>query len=77
LSSEEKSGWVTVTEPLFTKDGSKMAVIHPQRQDGEAGDYRHLTLVDLASPTSRPIALTKGKFVVTEILSWDEENHFM
>ncbi|KAL1124200.1 hypothetical protein AAG570_001970, partial [Ranatra chinensis] len=74
LSPEEKSGWVVFEEPLFSADGSQMVVIQPHDQGGNAGAYQHVTLVDLTGSTAlKPVPLTEGKFVVTELIAWDQE----
>lgn len=75
LSYIESNGWVEQFEPpLFSKDGTAFLLILPQSQ-GDKGGWRHLVLV-LNATTSSPatIALTSGTFVVTDIVSWDEEN---
>lgn len=58
------------TPPLFNRDGTKMLLILSHEQ-GNAGGYRHVTMIE-RKPNSRLMPLSKGKFVVTEILSWDE-----
>lgn len=64
------TGWIELmTPPLRNKDGSKVAIIASQPQEG--GDtFKHVTLVSTTA-TDTFEALTKGKFVVTEILKWD------
>lgn len=58
--------------PLANKDGSKVAVIASQPQEG--GDtFKHLTLISTTAPNAPLEALTRGKFVVTEVLKWDAE----
>jgi Dipeptidyl peptidase IV (DPP IV) N-terminal region len=46
-----------------------MLIISPQDQ-GSAGKFRHLTLVTRSAKAT--VALTKGEFVVTSIVAWDE-----
>lgn len=64
------------TAPLFNKEGSKMLLIMSQEQASNAGGYRHITMIE-RKPNGKVVALTKGKFVVTEILSWDESKDLM
>lgn len=60
-----------MTAPLKNKDGSKVAIIASQPQEG--GDsFKHVSLISTTTPNTI-VALTKGKFVVTEILKWDAE----
>lgn len=69
LETREERGWVDLfVAPLFASGGSKLALILPQTQ-GSAGDFRHVTMID---KSGLPTALTSGKFVVTELLAWDE-----
>lgn len=72
-SIKSSTGWVELmTPPLPNADGSKVAIIASQPQDG--GDsFKHLTLLTTTASDSFE-ALTKGKFVVTEILKWDKAN---
>ena len=61
---------------MFSGDGSKMLLILSQDQGNDAGGYRHIVqLVNQKDAT--PQAITKGKFVVTEILGWDETRNLM
>lgn len=72
-SIKSTTGWVELTTPpIPNKDGTKVALIMSQSQDG--GDsFKHLTLMSTTTTDSFE-ALTKGKFVVTEILKWDKIN---
>lgn len=61
------------TPPKFSKDGSRFLLILSQDQGNSAGSYRHLTITNREEDgTTR--ALTRGKFVVTEILAWNEDS---
>ena len=73
---ESKTGWVELmTSPLPNKDGTKVAIIASQPQEG--GDsFKHLTLVSTTAPDTFEV-LTKGKYVVTEILKWDKVNNLI
>lgn len=70
----ETSGWVDLFKPpIFSKDGSKMLVILSQNQGNNLGSYRHLTMLERkVDAEAQP--LTSGRFVVTEILGWNENN---
>ncbi|KMQ91035.1 venom dipeptidyl peptidase 4-like protein, partial [Lasius niger] len=78
LSYSEKNGWVEQFEaPMFSKDGTSFLLILPQKQK-DGSNWRHIALVTNATsddPTTT--ALTSGYFVVTEILSWDQENSYL
>ncbi|XP_015595104.1 venom dipeptidyl peptidase 4, partial [Cephus cinctus] len=78
LSYVESDGWVEQFDaPHFSKDGTAFLLILPQSQ-GEDGDWRHLVLVTNATSGSpSTIALTSGTFVVTEIISWDEDSNYV
>jgi hypothetical protein len=74
LSQRETSGWVDLfIPPLFSADGTKMVLILPHDQGPRDGAYRHVSVVH----QSRNVALTSGKFTVTEILSWDRARNLM
>lgn len=73
---EEPNGWLELLEaPKFSKDGTQCLLLRSQSQGEEAGSYKHVTLVNRTDGTER--ALTKGMFVVKEILGWDEENNLV
>lgn len=59
------------TPPMFSRDGKKMLIIMSHDQGGNHGGYRHVTLIE-RKPNAKLIPLTRGKFVVTEIVAWDE-----
>jgi dipeptidyl-peptidase-4 len=74
LSLQEPSGWVDLfTPPLFSSDGTKMVLILPHDQGSRNGAFRHVSVVQ----KGRKVALTSGKFTVTEILSWDWARNLM
>jgi hypothetical protein len=71
----EPRGWVELYDsPLFSSDGSCYLARLPVLE-GQYGYYKHVCHVDIASRRTTP--LTQGRFEVTKILAWDEENHFM
>lgn len=70
LQDTESKGWVDqFVPPQVSSDGNRMLIISPQEQ-GSAGRFRHLTLVTRGAKATT--ALTKGQFVVTSIVAWDE-----
>lgn len=69
-SLESNSGWIDLfTQPLFKVDGSLLAILASQPQDGNIGAYRHLTLIS-TEKDGKQVPLTHGKFIVTELLKW-------
>lgn len=71
---QEPNGWLELfTAPKFSKDGSKMIMILSQDQGSNLGGYRHVVLIERKQKAEIE-SLTKGSFVVTEILAWDEKN---
>jgi len=60
--------------PLFSSDGNYYLARLPVLE-GEHGYYKHVCHIDVASKRNTP--LTQGRFEVTQILAWDEENHFV
>ncbi|XP_021935063.1 venom dipeptidyl peptidase 4-like [Zootermopsis nevadensis] len=74
LSLRESSGWVDLfTAPLFSSDGTRMVLILPHDQGPSNGAYRHVSIVQ----KGRNVALTSGKFTVTEIVSWDRARNLI
>ncbi|XP_011151258.2 venom dipeptidyl peptidase 4 isoform X3 [Harpegnathos saltator] len=78
LSYSEKSGWVEQFEaPVFSDDGTSFILILPQKQK-DGSDWRHVVLVTNAtSDNPTATALTSGYFVVTEIVTWDQEDSYL
>lgn len=74
----EKYGWVEQFEPpMFSKDGNTFLTILPQKQS-DTRDWRHVVAItNVSSGKPASTALTSGHFVVTEIVSWDEENSYL
>ncbi|XP_023712953.1 dipeptidyl peptidase 4 isoform X2 [Cryptotermes secundus] len=71
----EPRGWVELYDaPLFSSDGSCYLARLPVLE-GQYGYYKHVCHIDIASRRNTP--LTQGRFEVTKILAWDEENHFI
>lgn len=70
---KQENGWLEMfTPPVFSKDGSQLLLILSHDQGGDAGSYRHITRYNVAA-NSAGVALTSGKFVVTEILGWNDD----
>ncbi|XP_067137399.1 A-type potassium channel modulatory protein DPP6-like isoform X2 [Centruroides vittatus] len=66
-------GWVETNEaPLFTSDKRHCFLRHPVA-DGEAGDFWHVAKINVEN--GRKDFLTHGKFDVTRIAAYDEENN--
>ena len=75
---KEQNGWIMdlkqeknnqKVRSIFNKDGTGMVTMEPQLQsDGRY--YNQLIMIDCME--GNVIQLTKGKFVVTQILAWDE-----
>ena len=78
LAYKERNGWVEqFVPPLFSKDGTSFLIILPQKQ-GNRGDWRHAVMVSNATSKYPEItSITSGLFVVTEIVAWDEDNHYV
>ncbi|XP_043250210.1 venom dipeptidyl peptidase 4-like isoform X2 [Colletes gigas] len=74
----EEHGWVEQFEPpLFSDDGNSFLTILPQRQENDS-HWRHVVAITNASSgRATTSALTSGHFVVTEIVSWDQENSYL
>lgn len=73
----ETRGWLELlTPPIFSKDGEKLLLIMSHSQGSSAESYRHVTVfAKQANAIAQP--LTSGKFVVTEILGWDERKELV
>jgi len=78
LSYSEKNGWVEqFVAPMFSDDGTSFLLILPRRQE-DGSNWRHAVLVTNATSGSPlTIALTSGYFVVTEIVSWDQDDSYL
>ncbi|GJQ80872.1 hypothetical protein Trydic_g14131 [Trypoxylus dichotomus] len=68
----QEGGWLDpFSSPIFSNDGTQLLLILSQSQGNEAGSYRHIARLNRVQD-SPVIALTSGKFVVTEILGWKD-----
>lgn len=61
---------------MFDKDGKSFLIILSQNQTDKAGSYRHIVLFE-REKNAKGIAITSGKFVVSDILNWDNKNDAM
>lgn len=87
FSRDLEHGWFEAFDHLrFSSDGKKMLLILAHNQetagsslDGTEDSWDHLTLIDLDDKAGVkdkvPVALTKGRFTVTEISAWDEKEN--
>lgn len=78
LTHVESHGWVEQFEPpMFSDDGDTFLTILPKRQrDGTY--WRHaVAITNVSSGSPRKTALTSGRFVVTEIVSWDQKKSYL
>ncbi|XP_065332431.1 venom dipeptidyl peptidase 4-like isoform X1 [Cloeon dipterum] len=74
LDKQQENGWVDqFVPPKVSADGNRFLIISSQNQ-GTVGDFRHLTMVtkDVSKGAKATTALTRGEFVVTSIVGWDE-----
>lgn len=72
---KSNTGWIDLfTPPLFNADGSLMAILASQTQEGNAGAFRHVTLIS-TEKDGKQIPLTHGKFEVTEVLKWHTDSN--
>lgn len=78
LSHFEKHGWVEQFEPpMFSDDGDSFLTILPQRQH-DGSHWRHaVAITNVSSGEPKSTAVTSGRFVVTEIVSWDKQNSYL
>ncbi|KOX67434.1 Venom dipeptidyl peptidase 4 [Melipona quadrifasciata] len=78
LKHSESHGWVEQFEPpAFSDDGDSFLTILPQRQH-DSSYWRHaVAITNVSTGKPRNVALTSGRFVVTEIVSWDQKNSYL
>ena len=78
LKHSERHGWVEQFEPpVFSDDGDSFLTILPQRQH-DSSYWRHaVAITNVSTGKPRNVALTSGRFVVTEIVSWDQKNSYL
>ena len=78
LTHIESHGWVEQFEPpMFSDDGDTFLTILPKKQH-DGSYWRHaVAITNVSSATPRKTALTSGRFVVTEIVSWDQKKSYL
>nr|CAI5837059.1 unnamed protein product [Callosobruchus analis] len=71
-----KNGWLELfSPPIFSKNGSEMVLILSQEQHN--GDsYRHVVMLKLEE-NAKDDPITKGLFVVSEVLAWSHEDNLI
>ena len=70
--------WLVLDAPVFDKSGTRMAfILNTVQSDGVK--YPHVNLMDLSqtTPAPTPVPLTAGKFTVSEIATWDNDEDMM
>jgi len=67
-TQEQPSGWIEIAPPP-TYSGDTFIQILPSIQDSDNRNYKHIARLDPGQ--TEPVFLTRGNYVVTEILSWD------
>jgi len=72
FSQRQENGWIEIAPPP-TYNGDVFIQILPSLQESDSMHYKHIAKVD-PSQDPKETFLTRGNFVVTEILSWDKEN---
>lgn len=71
-------GWVEQFEPpVFSDDGDSFLTILPERQHDDSYWRHAVAITNVSSGKPRRDALTSGRFVVTEIVSWDQKNSYL
>ncbi len=69
---QQPDGWIDETiEPYYNMNSSSFLLILPVLQASVNRTFKHIGRVD---GKGKPVMLTAGNFVVTEILSWDEDS---
>lgn len=75
FKNNQKNGWIIENGfPYFINNATEFLIISPQKQFNN--DYwNHLMLVKINITNGNSVTrnLTSGRFVVTEIIGWDEE----
>merc|ERR1711892_587963 len=69
FSQKQEHGWIEIAPPrTYSRD--VFIQILPSLQESDSRHYKHIAKIDPASDGT-VVFLTRGNFVVTEILSWD------
>jgi len=70
FTQAQEKGWIEIA-PAPTYNGDSFIQILPSLQESNGLHYKHIARLDKGS--NSPSFLTRGNFVVTEILTWDTE----
>uniref|UniRef100_A0A182WEQ8 Venom dipeptidyl peptidase 4 n=1 Tax=Anopheles minimus TaxID=112268 RepID=A0A182WEQ8_9DIPT len=71
----ESVGWLDLfSAPIFNGAGTHFLIISSSMQ-GTAGGFKHVTMISTTQRSAVP--LTKGTFVVQEILRWDAQSNMI
>ncbi|KAA8579421.1 hypothetical protein FQN60_006514 [Etheostoma spectabile] len=75
---ESSETWLSMQEPLFSKDRSRFFLTLPVKQGGH-GDFHHITMFSkkLRSDHDEVRHLTSGDWEVTKIVAYDENNQII
>ncbi|XP_077283186.1 inactive dipeptidyl peptidase 10 [Arctopsyche grandis] len=80
LGGNSEGGSPGIPPFIFARDGTALLVLLSVR-DGDAGSYTHIGHLEIVSAMtsglSGPRAITMGRFEVTQLVSWDEDNGFV
>jgi len=68
FSQDQPGGWIEIAPPP-TYSGDTFIQILPSIQESDNRHYKHIARLDPGQ--AEPVFLTRGNYVVTEILSWD------
>jgi len=72
FSEKEENGWIEIeSPPIYSQSGESFIQILASLQASDSRHWRHIAKVD--KNTGDTIFLTEGNFVVTSILSWQDE----
>jgi hypothetical protein len=73
---DRSSTWVEMVKaPVFSVDGSQLVARLPVN-DGDQGSFQQVVQVTVGqSGSGRP--LTHSRMHVSDVLSWDQENHLV
>lgn len=80
LGGAEDDGSPGMPPFLFGRSGLALVVLISVL-DGDSGGYTHIAHIDISAATSSgysgPRTITMGRFEVTKLVSWDDDNGFM
>ena len=73
---KEASGWLEPGFPIFYDQEGRWALMTLPQKQSDNLTYPHITQVRLAQKGAKSI-ITAGRMVVTEILSWEEDEQLI